>query len=81
MSVDFSKETLQARKIGRNIYLLLHFFLHSLVDSSMCPDLGSNPNLVVSEMMLYPTELPSQGCLSQFNKMSLFLTFSAYEIL
>ena len=27
----------------RNIYLLLHLFMHSIVDSYMCPDWGWNP--------------------------------------
>ena len=31
------------RKVERNIDLLFHLFMHWLVESSMCPDLGLNP--------------------------------------
>ena len=39
--------------------LLFYLFMHSLVDSCMCPDRGLNPR---PWTMLQLTELPSQGC-------------------
>lgn len=44
----------------RNIHFLFHFFMHSLVDFSMCPDRGSNrqPWYIGGDTL---TELPSQG--------------------
>ena len=50
----------------RDIDLLFHLFMHSLVDSCMCPDRGSNTQPWHTGMMLYPTELPRQGENSDF---------------
>ena len=48
----------------RNINLLFHLLMHSLVDSCMCPDWGSNHNFGVLgciEMGLQLMEPPGQG--------------------
>ena len=41
--------------------LMFHWLMHSLVDSCVCPDWGSNPQPRHAGMVLWPTELPSQG--------------------
>ena len=45
----------------RNMDLLLHLFMHSLVDSCRCPDQGLNPQPWHIRTTLSPTELPRQG--------------------
>ena len=42
--------------------MLVHILKHSLVDSYMCPDRGSNPQPWRIGTLLQPTELPGQGC-------------------
>ena len=49
------------RERERDVNLLFHLFMHSLVASCMCPDQGSNPQPWSMWMTLYPSELPSQG--------------------
>ena len=39
---------------------LFSLFMHSLVDSYMCPDQGLNPHPWPIGTMLQPTELPGQ---------------------
>ena len=41
----------------RETDLLLHLFIHSLVDSWMCPDWDSNPQPWQIGMMVWPTQL------------------------
>lgn len=43
----------------RNIYLLTHLPMHSLVDSCLYPDRGSKPQTLVYEDNALTTELPA----------------------
>ena len=61
---------LRERERERNINLLFHLLMHSLVDSCVCPDWGLNLQLQHIRTTLHPTELPSQG-------FSFFLSFSS----
>ena len=45
----------------RDIYLLFHLLMYSLVASCMCPDLGLNSNLGVFGLYVTNRELPGQG--------------------
>ena len=47
------------REGERNINLLFHLFIHSLVDSCMSPNWGSNPQPWHIRTMLQPAELAS----------------------
>ena len=49
----------------RNINMLFHLFMHSVADSYMCPDQGSNLQPWCTGTMLQPTELPDQGVSAQ----------------
>ena len=40
--IDFFREREGGSKREKNINLLFHVLMHSLVDSCMCPDQGSN---------------------------------------
>ena len=53
-------------KREQDIDLLFHLIIHSLVDSCMCPDLGSNPQPWHVGVALKPINLPSQGSHSAF---------------
>ena len=53
------------RERERSIDLLFHLFIHSLVDSCMCPDQGSNTQPWHIGTMLKPIELPGQGNFSE----------------
>ena len=55
------------RDEGRNISLLFCLFIHSLVDSCMFPDQGSNSQLWRIGTMLQPTEQSHQGILCVLN--------------
>ena len=44
--------------------LLFHLFMHSLVNSCMCPDRGLNPQPWCMGMMLESTKPPNQGSAS-----------------
>ena len=59
------------RERERNIDLLFHPFMHSLVYSPMCPDRGSNPQCWHTGTMLLPTDLSGQG--SSFSMELIFL--------
>ena len=55
------------RERKRDIDLLLHLFMYSLVDSCMCPDQRPYLKPWHIEITFYPTELPSQGGMYTFN--------------
>lgn len=55
------REERRGKKRERNINLLFYLLMHSLVDSYMHPERGSNPQTWYIRMMLLPTELPNQG--------------------
>ena len=57
-------------------HALFHRFMHSLVDSCMCPDWGSNLQAGRIKTTLSPTELPGQGSPVLFLNLldSLFVT-------
>ena len=59
----FFKFYLLILEIGReeNIRALFHPFMHSLVDSYMCPGQESKLQPLLIEMTLQPTELPGRG--------------------
>ena len=59
LKIDFREEGGGERE--KNTDLLFHLFMHSLVDSYMCPDQGSNPQPWYIGTMLQPTELSGQG--------------------
>ena len=60
--IDFKeRERKGEREKERSIDLLFYLFMHSSVASCMCPNRGSNLQLWCIEMMLQPTELPSEG--------------------
>ena len=59
--IYFFCNVIDFRERGRNINLLFHLLMHSLVDSCVYPDRGSNPQPWHSRTMLQPTELPGQG--------------------
>ena len=54
-------------KRERNIDLLFHLFMHSLVVSYMCSDWVSDLQLWHIRTIPYPTELPGQGQSLTFN--------------
>ena len=71
--IDFRE---RQEKRERNIHLLFHLFVHSLFDSCVCPDWGSNPQCWFIRTTL-PTELPSQrngeNLSKNFRRVALFL--------
>ena len=61
MHLFFFNFLIDLRERERNINLLFHSFMYSLVGSCMCPDLRSNLKSWHIKTMLSPTELSSQG--------------------
>ena len=51
----------QREEERRNIHLLFHLSIHSLIDSFMCPEQGLNPQPWHIRTTLQPAELPRQG--------------------
>lgn len=51
----------RGRERERNISLLFHLFMHSLVNSCMCPDGEWNPQPCCIGITLQPSELPNQA--------------------
>ena len=49
------------RERERDIDLLFHLFMHSLVDSWMCPDWGLNPQPWGTGRTLEPAEPPARA--------------------
>ena len=63
------------REGERDLNLLFHLFIHSLVDSCMCPDRGLNRQLWRIGTTFLQTELPSQGLLYPNFKQTHLLSF------
>ena len=61
------------RERDRNINLLFHLFMNSLVAPCMCPDWGWNPQPWHMGLMFQPTEQHSQGYISHLNEKILSL--------
>ena len=59
--IDFEREGNRGEEGEREINLLFHLFMHSLLDPCMWPDGELNPQPWCIRMMLQPTELLGQG--------------------
>ena len=55
------KKSIWERDRERNVDLLFHFFMHSLVASCICLDPRSNPQPWCNRTTVQPTELSGQG--------------------
>ena len=69
------------RERERNISLLFHLVMHSLVASCMCPDQRSNLQAWHVGTTLYPTKLPVTACLSMFQQPFFFFFVFVHRFL